>query len=30
MSRLRSVADAADRHLCSDCGAGAYLDPDPV
>ncbi len=30
MSRLRSVGDVADRHLCSGCGACAYLEPDKV
>ncbi len=30
MTRLRDVKDVAERHLCSGCGACAYLDPDQV
>lgn len=30
MSRVRDVGDVAARHLCSGCGACAYLAPDEV
>lgn len=30
MTRLHDVRDVAEHHLCSGCGACAYLDPDQV
>jgi coenzyme F420 hydrogenase subunit beta len=30
MRRLRDVGDVAERHLCSGCGACAYIAPDEV
>jgi coenzyme F420 hydrogenase subunit beta len=30
VTRLRDVRDVAEQHLCSGCGACAYLDPDQV